>query len=188
MSDSWGSEEGVELAKEELLILHKSYLKEMLFYLDLHYRSRFYYSIFLSAIVLAFTIVMLQFYTEMLSKILTVIPISVILVAELARRSTDNAYFNYSRSRVKVVKTEDLLGLNEPVKAKDRKPPLKLLFDKDKQFLLNIDLKNLSKYEASQELVKHLMRKGDGRYARILFLAFELIGFILLWASILFFF
>lgn len=177
MSKSWCSEEGTELSKRNLIALHGTFTNEMLFYIDLHYKYRNYYSVFLSALFLAFITGMLQFYNQPIGKILLIIPIIIIAISEIGRRSVDRSYQSFLESIVKIAKIENLLGLDKSIKVKDEALLSPLVWERDKQFVLERYMQKRFEDKISEKFVDDLVSKGDNRFARRIFLFWDLVGF-----------
>lgn len=171
---SWLSENGEEISDVTLLKLYEVHEKELRTHLDLHYKNRNYYMSLISALLAIFVGGMLQFYRETLSFILFAIPISIIVLSELAKKTMDRYYLSFLESVVILAKIEHVFGLDESLRIQKSKSS-KTLWPKDKQFVLDRWIRGRYKYESSQQFVNERMKMGDNRYAHWVFTILEVI-------------
>lgn len=172
-SSSWLSEGGEKVSKTTLLKIYEAHEKQFRAHLDLHYKNRNYYMTLVSALLSIFVGGMLQFYKEKLSFILFVIPISIVVLSELAKRTMDRYYLSFLESVVILAKIEHVLGLSGSLKIQ-KSESLEDLWPKDKQFILD-RWKERYDYESSQQFVNARMKMGDNRYAHWVFTILEII-------------
>lgn len=181
---SWLSENGKKIGESILIRLYEIHEKQFRAHLDLHYKNRNYYMTLISALLATFVAGVLQFHKEVLSFILLIIPISVVLLSELAKKTMDRYYLSFLESVVIMAKIEHMLGLDKPVKSHKSKSS-KILWSKDEQFVLDRWVKGRYEYDSSEQFVNERMRMGDNRYAHWVFTILEVIagilGFFSLW-------
>ena len=184
VTSSWVSENGEELTEDVLMKLYEVHEKERIAALDLHYRNRNYYMTLVSALLTIFVGGMLQFYQEFSSFILFAIPISIIVLSELAKRSMDRYYQRFLENIVILAKVEHLWGLDGSVRKTEHKST-EILWSEDKQFILDRWFRDRCKNQSSEQFVKERMSLGDNRYAHWVFSLIEVITIFLSLVSLL---
>jgi len=180
---SWLSESGKKISENILLKVYETHEKEHRAFLDLHYKNRNYYMTLISALLAIFVGGMLQFYKEISSFILFIIPISIIVLSELAKKTMDRYYRSFLESVVILAKIEHFWRLDGAFKINDSKSP-KILWPEDKQFVLDRWINDRYKHESSQQFITERMRMGDNRYAHWVFTILEAITITLVFLSI----
>jgi hypothetical protein len=128
---------------------------------------------------------MLQFYKEQFSLMLFIIPINIVMLSELAKKTVDRYYLSFLESVVILAKIEHVLGVDGPLNTKKHKSG-KTLWVNDSQFVLDRWIKGRYENESSQQFVSEKMKMGDNRYAHFVFTILEVTTILLtilsLWA------
>lgn len=175
-TDSWLSETGQKICEEDLRSIYECHMEQQMTFLDLHYKNRNYYMTIVSALLAIFVGGILQFYKEALTFILFAIPVTVIVLSELAKRTMDRYYQRFLESVVIIAKIEHMTGLDRPLKTHGHP---KILWSKDRQFLPDRWTEHRYDHESSQQFLEERMKKGDNRYAHWVFNVLEGITIIL---------
>lgn len=173
-ASSWLSESGREVSEDTLLRIYETHEKQFRAHLDLHYKNRNYYMTLVSALLSIFVGGMLQFYKETFSLILFTIPISILVLSELAKKTMDRYYLSFLESVVILAKIEHILGLDRRLKIQKSRSR-NILWPKDKQFILDRWTRGRYEYESSRQFVDEMMKMGDNRYAHWVFTILETI-------------
>lgn len=175
---SWISDGGKEISENVLLKLYEIHEEEHIASLDLHYKNRNYYMTLVSALLAIFVGGVLQFYKEPSSFIIFVIPISIGILSELAKKTMDRYYQRFLESVVILAKIEHLWGIDGSLKTTGVKSS-KVLWVDDKQFVLDRWIKDRYKHGCSQQFINERMKMGDNRYAHWVFTILEVITAVL---------
>jgi len=176
---SWlSSVNGEEPSEEVLLKIYDTHENDRNAALDLHYSNRNYYMTLVSALLAIFAGGMLQFYREISSFILLAIPITVLALSELAKKSMDRYYQRFLEATVILAKIEHLFGLDGPIRSKKLKST-KILWSKDKHFVLERWATDRAKCNSSEQFISERMSMGDNRYAHWVFSLMEVVTIIL---------
>lgn len=182
---SWLSEAGKEIEEDTLVKIYECHIEEQRAFLDLHYKNRNYYMTVISALLAIFIGGMLQFHKEILTLILFAIPVTVVVLSELAKRTMDRYYRRFLESVVVLAKIEHILGLDGSLKTPSQLG--RILWPKDKQFLPDRWITNRYENESSKLFIKEKMKMGDNRYAHWVFNILEIITIILTLLSFIIF-
>lgn len=173
VDSSWLSKDGKEVNADTLLKIYEAHEEQFRAHLDLHYKNRNYYMTLISALLSIFVGGILQFHREALSIILFAIPISVVVLSELAKKTMDRYYLSFLESVVILAKVEHILGLSGPLKI-HKNGTSEELWPQDEQFILK-RWKERYNYESSEQFVNERMKMGDNRYAHWVFNILEII-------------
>ena len=111
--------------------------------------------------------------------VLFALPSAIIVLSLIAIFSTTRYYTAWLRRVALVAKIENVLGIDSQVKLGNNQPE-KLMCKKDQTFMDNYYLDSRKKFESSEEFINKNKWKGDNKWAISTFLAFAILGVILI--------
>jgi len=191
-SQSWLSSKGKQLKESDLLELWKQQNTNQLAHLDLHYKYASWYSAFFIALFGGYVIGLPQYLQSSISILFLTLPLLVIVLAQLGKRTLDRFYQRFLETVVMIAKLEHLLGLDGRIKAEptSREPYIEsteTLWPEDKHFIplrYVVDRKGDPPVKNSADFVRTRMKLGANKITHCTFLAFQIIAVLLLLGGI----
>ena len=178
---NWVSEEDTnKYSRSDLINLHNTWTQEQISHLDFFYKYQNYYSTLLLALITAYLTILLQYYNSTIIIVLIFIPISMIILSILGKKSIDRYYQRYCEAVIHIAKLENLLLIDKGPISSDAGEPVESPWPSDSYFIVKrfIDSRFDNAYPTSEMWVNAKMKEGDIKRAHLTFWFYIIIALI----------